>query len=183
MSCHTSGHRGSCPFQPWKVCGPQGRWRIARDCSCKSWSSLLDARARVPNQRHLFCLVARTWSMRWGQTCQDGPVEVFAITENQKSSKVVLKWEGEWFWFLRAPMRFHVPISMILILSRIALVGQWISLAFLFAKQWSCDHLTGQPVLQEILNGAVRTTLRSAVGGSFSSCSLVCCCLDHLGEV
>ena len=28
----------------------------------------------------------------------------------QKSSKVVLKWEGEWFWFLRAPTALHVPI-------------------------------------------------------------------------
>ena len=28
----------------------------------------------------------------------------------------------------------------------------------------------------------VRTTLRSAVGGSFSSCSLVCCCSDDHGR-
>ena len=67
---------------------------------------------------------------------------------------------------------------------------QWISLAFLVAEQWSCDHfprfLCGgyraamRRALQEILNGAA---LRSAVGGSFSSCSLVCCCSDHHGEV
>ena len=50
---------------------------------------------------------------------QDGPVEVFAMTETlQKSSKVVLKWEGEWFWFLRAPTALHVRIFMIPILSK-----------------------------------------------------------------
>ena len=123
----------------------------------------------------------------------------------QKSSKVVLKWEGEWFWFLRASTALHVPISMIPILSekmhstgtvrqpsqplnhremtqlhqtprpsgeslmcRLAAVQfprqnqfqwwrkcpwvqhfgthcdgwtQWISLVFLLAEQWSCDHL------------------------------------------
>ena len=35
----------------------------------------------------------------------------------QKRSKVVLLWEGEWFWFLRAPTALLIPISILPILS------------------------------------------------------------------
>ena len=61
MSNHTRGwtfgRSGSCPLQPWQACGPQDRWRIACDGSCKSRSSFRSrilARGRK-SEGCLFC--------------------------------------------------------------------------------------------------------------------------------
>ena len=72
------GRRGSCPLQPWQACGPQDRWRIVCDGSCKSRSFL---RSRILARGRKSEDVVDALESDLVVEDSDGPVEVFAMTD------------------------------------------------------------------------------------------------------